>query len=92
MFKNNLIQWYKCYKSYWLNLSLFIMSLTSSAFIFNNIINNAYGFNFTLLQLLCIAILLIITTVQFKLYKEKDRYITVLHVRKFLEKDKFDQR
>lgn len=68
------------------------MSLTSSAFIFNNIINNAYGFNFTLLQLLCIAILLIITTVQFKLYKEKDRYITVLHVRKFLEKDKFDQR
>ena len=94
MSKQAVAQWLRCYKSYWFNLSIFIAAIMLSTLVLNkaihDYIDSAIGF-FTV-DITGMCAILIIAFAQFKQYKEKDRYITFLHVKKLLDKERFDQR
>lgn len=82
-------QWLRCYKSYWFNLVAFIISIIAATLGINesieSLMDSAIGFFIVDIAIVC-AILLIAMT-QFKEYKEKDRYITFLHVKNLLNKE-----
>jgi uncharacterized membrane protein len=90
--KEQLSQWFKCYKSYWWNLSLFIFCMMSATIILNFAILTFSSIGLFILSILAILVLLVYGFSHFKTFNDKNRYITFLQVKKLLEKEKYDIR
>ena len=92
--KTMIAQWLKCYKSYWYNLLVFVLSIMFSTLFLGYAINDYCNseLSFAIINLLLIALALVLGFSNFKKFNDKNRYKILLQVKKLLEEQKIDQR
>ncbi len=82
-------QWFNCYKSYWLNLSLSIFYIMISTIFLDqsisSLLNKNYGIVIVNISLMWATFILGLT--QFKKYKDKERYRNFLYFKRLVEKE-----
>lgn len=88
--RNILSAWFECYKSYWVNLAMFIVCNMISTILLNNAlsayINEHYWI--TTLNIVGIGIMFILGLRQFKKYKDKERYRMFLYFKRLIDNEK----
>lgn len=92
--KQTLSQWFKCYKSYWCNLVLFVLSIMiATIFLYHSLLSYwESNIGLCVVNATTMAAILVIGFSQFKKFNDKNRYITFLQIKNMLEKQKYDQR
>lgn len=92
--KKLIFQWLKCYKSYWYNLSVFVLSINISTLLLAHAIMDYCNSDtsFVIINLLLVALVLVLGLVNFKKFNDKNRYKILLQVKKLLDKQKIDSR
>lgn len=88
--KKLVLQWLKCYKSYWYNLLVFVVSIMISTLFLSQAITTYCNsdISFAIINLLLVALILVLGLSNFKKFNDKNRYKTLLQVKKLLEEQK----